>query len=69
MHDRESTRDLKSALQALKPIFGVIQPQGCALGYRKPALQAWIAKIRTAHTKDSPQRIRGPTGFVGNDTG
>ena len=47
--------------------WGVLLTQGCALGYRKTALQAWIAKIRTAHTQDRPQRTLGPTGFVGND--
>jgi len=45
----------------------VPQTQGCALGYRKTALQAWIANRRTAQTKNTPQRPPGPTGFVGND--
>ena len=49
------------------PIFGLLLTQGCALGYRRTALQALIAKIRTAQTKDSRQRTRGPTGFMGND--
>jgi hypothetical protein len=31
---------LKSALQASKPIWGVPRTQGCALGFRKSALQA-----------------------------
>jgi hypothetical protein len=42
----------------------VPQTEGCALGYQKTALQAWIAKIRTAHSKDSQQRNRGSTGVA-----
>ncbi len=47
--------------------FGGPLTQGCALGYRKSALQALIANRRTAQTKHTPQRPPSPTGFVGND--
>ena len=49
--------------------LGVPQTQGCALGYRKSALQAWIANTCGARTKHTPQRPPRPTGFMGNDRG
>ncbi len=41
VHDRATRIALKSALQASRTsVFAVPQTQGCALGYRKSALQA-----------------------------
>ena len=61
LRECEATDVLKSALQALSPFFGVLLTQGCALGYRKTALQAWIAAAgKRNHRNKAPKVDKWP---------